>query len=111
MAMTPEGKVKALVKKELDRRGVFHFSPAANGFGKAGIPDIIACWRGRFIAIECKAPGKGVTGLTEPQKARIAEIDAAGGITAVISSDDQASVAGQLAGMFAALRMMEAADA
>ena len=60
MAATPEAKVKANVRKILDELGIYHFMPPANGFGRAGIPDIVACMDGHFIAIECKA-GKGTT--------------------------------------------------
>ena len=60
MAQTPEAKVKANVRKLLDTLGIYHFMPPANGYGRAGIPDIIACMDGHFVAIECKA-GKGVT--------------------------------------------------
>ena len=60
MASTPESKVKKRVREMLDKLGVYHFMPPANGFGRAGIPDIIACMNGHFIAIECKA-GKGQT--------------------------------------------------
>ena len=60
MANTPEAKVKMAVRKLLDTMGIYHFMPPANGFGRAGIPDIIGCMDGHFIAIECKA-GKGTT--------------------------------------------------
>ena len=60
MARTPENTVKAGVRKLLDTLGIYHFMPPANGFGRAGIPDIIACMNGHFVAIECKA-GKGKT--------------------------------------------------
>lgn len=60
MAETPEAKVKASVRKLLDVLKIYHFMPPANGFGRAGIPDIIGCMDGHFIAIECKA-GKGQT--------------------------------------------------
>ena len=60
MASTPEAKVKAAVKKLLDEMGIYHFSPVQNGMGRAGIPDIIGCYNGRFLGIECKA-GKGKT--------------------------------------------------
>ena len=61
--MTPEAKVKKKVKQILDDISCYHFSPQTGGYGKSGIPDIIACYKGRFIAIECKA-GKGqVTAL------------------------------------------------
>jgi Holliday junction resolvase len=60
MAETPESKVKTAVRKLLDVLKIYHFMPPANGFGRAGIPDIIGCMDGHFIAIECKA-GKGTT--------------------------------------------------
>ena len=60
MAATPESKVKASVRKLLDELKIYHFMPPANGFGRAGIPDIIGCMDGHFVAIECKA-GKGTT--------------------------------------------------
>ena len=60
MAITPEAKVKTAVRKLLDALDIYHFMPPANGFGRAGIPDIIGCMDGHFIAIECKA-GKGTT--------------------------------------------------
>ena len=60
MASTPESKVKASVRKLLDTLKIYHFMPPANGFGRAGIPDIVGCMDGHFIAIECKA-GKGKT--------------------------------------------------
>ena len=60
MAITPEAKVKTAVRKMLDSLNIYHFMPPANGFGRAGIPDIVGCMDGHFIAIECKA-GKGTT--------------------------------------------------
>lgn len=82
MAMTPEGKVKAAVKKILDQYGVYHFSPAANGYGRVGVPDIICCINGYFVAIECKA-GKGKT--TALQDRELAAIVGAGGEALVIN--------------------------
>jgi Holliday junction resolvase len=52
--------VKTAVRKLLDSLDIYHFMPPANGFGRAGIPDIVGCMDGHFIAIECKA-GKGKT--------------------------------------------------
>jgi len=54
-ALTPEGKVKRKVVELLKKHGVWYFFPASNGFGKAGIPDIIAIAKGKFIGIEVKA--------------------------------------------------------
>ena len=48
--------------------------------GRAGVPDIIGCYKGRFIAIECKA-GKGKT--TALQDKELGAILTAGGFTFV----------------------------
>jgi len=56
-ALTPESKVKRKVVEVLKRHGVWYFFPANNGFGKAGIPDIIAIVKGQFCGIEVKADG------------------------------------------------------
>lgn len=88
MAKTPEGKVKDAVKKELNARGIWYFMPAANGFGKVGIPDIICCYQGKFLAIETKAPGKR-NNTTPNQDARINEIRAAKGWALVVDDVEQ----------------------
>ncbi len=81
MAATPEKLVKDKVKKLLDSLGIYHFSPPGMGLGRAGIPDIIGCHKGRFIAIECKA-GKGKT--TALQERELDAIRAAGGFAFVV---------------------------
>lgn len=40
---TAESYEKADIKRFLDSLGVWHFSPYMKGFGKTGVPDIIAC--------------------------------------------------------------------
>lgn len=52
---TPEGKVKKKVVELLKAYKIWYFFPANNGFGKAGIPDIIAIVDGVFVGIEVKA--------------------------------------------------------
>jgi Holliday junction resolvase len=83
---TPESKVKAGVKKKLIELGFYYFMPPANGFGRAGIPDIVGCrMDGRFFGIECKA-GKGKT--TALQDRELVRIQQAGGIALVINEDN-----------------------
>ena len=82
MANTPETKVKRSVTNILSKYGAYYFFPASNGFGRAGIPDIIACYCGRFIAIECKA-GKNTT--TALQRKELSAIEGAGGVALVIN--------------------------
>jgi len=88
--MTPEGKVKAKVKKILDELGVYHFSPQSGIYGRSGIADIIGCHSGRFIAIECKA-GRGTT--TALQDKELEKVRDAGGVALVINENNIEEVA------------------
>lgn len=82
--MTPEGKIKRKVVDMLKTHGIWYFFPGNNGFGKSGIPDIIAIAGGRFIGIECKAdPTKKPTEL---QKKCGEEIQEAGGLWFLVRS-------------------------
>jgi hypothetical protein len=45
---TPESKVKAKCVDLLKAVVVYDFFPVANGLGRAGIPDIICCYKGKF---------------------------------------------------------------
>lgn len=68
---TPEAKVKLAVTKMLDKNGVYYFYPATHGYGRSGIPDIICCLKGKFIAIECKAGKNRPTALQDRELSRI----------------------------------------
>ena len=81
MAGTPESKVKAAVVKLLKQYGAYYFYPATHGYGRSGVPDIVCCVKGKFLAIECKA-GKGET--TALQDKEINAIRTAQGIAAVV---------------------------
>ena len=88
--VTPEGKVKDQCKLLLRSYGIWYYMPVQNGMGVVGIPDIIACWRGRFLAIETKAPGKR-NSTTPNQKRVLAEIGAHGGLWIVVDDPSQLS--------------------
>ena len=49
-------------------------------YGTSGIPDIICCYKGRFIGIEVKRPGGKLSRL---QEAALRKIQAAGGSAVV----------------------------
>jgi len=85
VALTPEAKVKAKVRRVLDAGGIYYFMPAGSAYGRAGIPDIVGCCNKRFFAIECKA-GKGKT--TALQDNELRKIKEAGGIALVINEDN-----------------------
>ena len=78
---TPEKKVKDKVKKILEENGAYYFMPATGGYGKSGVPDIVACLQGKFIGIECKANGGKPTAL---QEKNLNEIMAVGGFSVLV---------------------------
>jgi|TARA_R110000803_G_scaffold43722_1_gene93082 hypothetical protein len=57
--------VKQQVVKKLKELNAYHFFPVANGYMSSGVPDIIACYKGHFIGIECKANGNKPTALQQ----------------------------------------------
>jgi Holliday junction resolvase len=83
--MTPEAKVKKKVVAILNEAGAYYFYPVTGGYGRSGVPDIIACYKGMFIAIECKAGNNKPTPL---QNKNLKEIADAGGIAKVINEDN-----------------------
>ena len=68
---TPEGKVKVAVVKLLHRYNAYYFFPATHGYGRSGVPDIVCCIKGKFIAIECKAGKNTTTALQDREINRI----------------------------------------
>lgn len=85
--MTPEGKVKARLKKMLDtfNGDAYVFMPVQNGYGASTI-DYLMCFRGLFIGIETKRPG----GAPTPRQEMVMEdIRKAGGSTFVVSCDEE----------------------
>ena len=75
----------------------FFWKEHGGQYGTAGIPDIIACYKGRFVALEAKA---GKNKPTKLQAATIDKIRQAGGEAAVVYSieDVKAVISGMEAG-------------
>ena len=82
---TPEGRVKDKVTKLLKSHNVYYFFPVTGGYGVSGIPDIVCCHNGRFIAIECKA---GMNKTTALQDRQLEMIRQSGGIALVINEEN-----------------------
>ena len=77
-------KIKAYLKTIPN---LFFWKEHGGQYGTAGIPDIIVCYKGKFIALECKLPGRKPTLL---QAITLRKIMLAGGIAVVVTSLDQA---------------------
>jgi hypothetical protein len=85
-ARTPEARVKAKVDRLLSQMGVWFFSPQSGIYGRAGIPDRIACVDGLFVGIEVKADK-----TKKPTKLQLdcmAKIESSGGRCFVVYDDE-----------------------
>lgn len=89
MVATPEFKVKAKAVAVLKGLGAYYFFPATHGYGRSGVPDIIACYKGQFIAIECKAGKNKPTALQEREMKCIGD---AGGVVCVVDETNVAAL-------------------
>ena len=91
--MTPEGKVKEQVKKLLKQHGAYYHMPVQNGMGAPTL-DFVCCIKGRFFAIETKAPGKKPTPRQELTMTQMADAGAA--VFVVRDDESLATVAAYL---------------
>ena len=96
MAQTPEKKVKDKCVKLLKAHDVYYFFPATHGYGRSGVPDIICCVNGKFLAVECKAGGNKPTALQEKE---MADIRKQGGIAIVVNEDNLTMLGSILRGL------------
>ena len=64
---------------------VFFWKEHGGALGTSGIPDIICCYKGRFLGLEAKLPGGRLTAL---QKQALEKINRAGGIARRVESVD-----------------------
>jgi Holliday junction resolvase len=85
MASTKERLVKQKVVAILKSHGAYYFYPITGGYGASGVPDIVVCYKGRFIGIECKAGNNKPTAL---QEANLTKISEAGGFTLTINEEN-----------------------
>jgi hypothetical protein len=93
MARQPETRLQQKIQKALKQRygkelwiAKIHGGP----FQRAGIPDLLICYRGRFISLEVKLPDKASSQPSEVQIETMNDIEAAGGYTAVVRSIEDA---------------------
>ena len=82
-----EKAVENKIKKWLKDKGYWFFKVHGSIFQPAGIPDILACINGKFVAIEVKRTKGGV--VSPLQKAQIEKIKENGGIAGVANSMDE----------------------
>jgi len=85
--MQPERKLVQKIQRYLEAQGARSFKiHGDDSYQEAGIPDLLVCYRGRFIGLEVKLPG-GKPSLI--QEVVLSDIKRSGGIAAVVESVDQ----------------------
>ena len=94
--MTPEGKVKKAVTKQLKELGAYYFFPMTGGYGRSGVPDIVGCYNGYFFGIECKA---GKNKPTPLQQKNLTDIQNASGLSWVVNEENVSGVSDKLNGL------------
>lgn len=75
--MKTEADLKREIVAYLKSVGAWFDNPVRNGYGRRGVPDLVCCYRGRFLAIEVKASAEKKA--TVWQQREIAAIIEAGG--------------------------------
>jgi hypothetical protein len=86
----PESKLSRRIMQMVRARGGWCFKVHASEYTTAGVPDIIICYKGYFIAFETKMPDGR---LSEIQEYRIKRIERAEGIVYVPRSVADATAA------------------
>lgn len=76
-----EKRFEEQVKKWLKEHNAWYVKTWSNGIQRAGIPDLIICWKGRFIGLELKAENGRPSEL---QKREVDQIKKAGGIAMIL---------------------------
>ena len=78
--MTLEATIQRNIIVALRARGAYVAKFSA---GDIGTPDLLCCYKGLFVGLECKQPGNYPTRI---QRHRMEQITAAGGIARVVRS-------------------------
>lgn len=85
---------KSILKYLRGLDGCFAWKEHGGMYGTAGIPDVICCYQGRFLAFEVKRPGNKPTAI---QQVTIDKMRQAGGKVYIVNSvKDVRGIIGQL---------------
>ena len=79
--MAQEKNFENRIKTWLDEKGCYFVKQFGCAFTKSGVPDLLCCVNGKFVAIEVKAENGKTSDL---QDYNIAKIKKAGGIALVV---------------------------
>ena len=80
-----ESTLTTKIIKTLRIKGGFWFKVHGSAYQVTGLPDILGCYRGRFVAFEVKLPGKEST-LSNRQRLMLHRVRQQGGYSAMLTS-------------------------
>lgn len=78
-----EQNIQAKIKKYLESKGAYVVKVVQAN--KAGVPDLLACYKGKFVGLEVKTP-KTLNNVSPLQAFNLSKISEAGGISYVVTS-------------------------
>ena len=82
-AIPLESTITASIQRWLNKQPCWWGYKVAGGAAQMrGVPDIVGCWRGRFVGFEVKRPTVGR--VSDLQRHRIDQVRAAGGVAEVV---------------------------
>ena len=84
--MKTEAQIQRAISKQLAERGAWVLNTHSMGYQRRGVPDLIACLDGQFLALEVKRPGLEPTPL---QARTLARIRLAEGVAGVVHSVEE----------------------
>ena len=82
-----EAGLSRRIRKAIEARGGYAVTIHGSPMSRVGCPDLLVCWRGRFVALEVKVPGNIPTKAQLRQMALIRE---AGGAAVTVHSVEEA---------------------
>jgi len=82
-----ESAIQTAIIGYLRGQGAYVYNAPGSASSAKGTPDILACVKGRFVALEIKKPDDSY-GETKPQAIRARQVRKAQGIAAVVTSID-----------------------
>jgi len=85
--MQSEASIVRSIVSHCRRRGFWFIKTWGAGFGRGGVPDLIVCADGRFVALEVKNEAGKVSKL---QDLEMRQIEKSGGAVQVIRTLDEA---------------------
>jgi Holliday junction resolvase len=87
----PEARYQHQLITELRARGAWVVKYPAGPYGTRGTPDLLCCYKGRFLAIECKSE-RARSKPTAQQTRQLRAIREAGGTALIIYPGGAATV-------------------